>query len=194
MWRLKQNRSKKFHLNCEPRHHYLKQARWVTEILKLTHKIEYRQMQVYDLARTSQVYDLVLFMGVFYHLRYPLLGLDVVARKTNRLMLFQTLALPGEEPYQEVHDCGIHHRETLCQPGWPKMAFVEHRLNSDPTNWWVPNHACIEAMLRTCGLRIVARPGEEIYLCQTDPTLSSNALTWNLAEFLSATGFSSLHP
>ena len=33
---------------------------------------------MYDLARRDETFDLVLFMGVFYHLRYPLLGLDIV--------------------------------------------------------------------------------------------------------------------
>jgi tRNA (mo5U34)-methyltransferase len=170
--------------------HYLKQAQWAAHHFNLEHKIEFRHMQVYDLIRTPEQYDLVLFMGVFYHLRYPLLGLDIVSQKVKNLLVFQTLSLSGEEPFSNVFDCGIHHRDTLCQPGWPKMAFVENYLNSDPTNWWVPNHACIEAMLRTCGLRVIARPGDEIYLCRADPSIPSNAMTWNLPELLSATGMS----
>ena len=39
----------------------------------------------------------------------------------------------------------------------------------DPTNWWAPNHAAVEAMLRSSGLRVDARPGHEIYLCEPDP-------------------------
>ena len=45
------------------------------------------------------------------------------------------------------------------------MAFIEHGFSGDPTNWWVPNHAGVEAMLRSSGMRITARPAEEIYLC-----------------------------
>jgi hypothetical protein len=44
-----------------------------------------------------QRFDLVLFLGVFYHLRYPLLGLDLVAEHTRRLLPFQTLTMPGNE-------------------------------------------------------------------------------------------------
>ena len=36
-------------------------------------------MHVYDLAALHERFDVVLFMGVLYHLRYPLLGLDLVA-------------------------------------------------------------------------------------------------------------------
>ena len=49
------------------------------------------------------------------------------------------------------------------------MAFIEHRFAGDATNWWVPNHAGIEAMLRSSGLRVLARPADEIYLCEPDP-------------------------
>jgi tRNA (mo5U34)-methyltransferase len=49
------------------------------------------------------------------------------------------------------------------------MAFIEHKFSGDPTNWWVPNHAGIEAMLRSSGLRVDTRPAEEIYVCVPSP-------------------------
>jgi tRNA (mo5U34)-methyltransferase len=48
------------------------------------------------------------------------------------------------------------------------MAFIEHRFAGDATNWWVPNHAGCEAMLRAAGLKITGRPAGEIYLCEPD--------------------------
>jgi hypothetical protein len=48
------------------------------------------------------------------------------------------------------------------------MAFIEDRLADDPTNWWAPDHACVEAMLRTCGMTVRHRPGHEIYVCTPD--------------------------
>jgi tRNA (mo5U34)-methyltransferase len=45
------------------------------------------------------------------------------------------------------------------------MAFIEHELAGDPTNWWAPTHACVEAMVRSAGLEVVERPGHEIYVC-----------------------------
>ena len=53
----------------------------------------------------------------------------------------------------------------------------------DPTNWWVPNHACVEAMLRSAGLEVVERPGHEIYLCRPRGLPDDVA-----AELASATG------
>jgi hypothetical protein len=52
----------------------------------------------------------------------------------------------------------------LRDPAWPVAAFVEHSLAGGPTNWWVPTEACVEAMVRTTGLRVVERPSHEIFL------------------------------
>jgi tRNA (mo5U34)-methyltransferase len=166
--------------------HYLRQARWAARHLGMQDQVEFRQMQVYDLARSAETYDLVLFMGVLYHLRYPLLGLDAVARKVRRLMVFQTLTMPGDEVADAPADLDIHGREALLAPGWPRMAFLEHRLADDPTNWWAPNHACVEAMLRSSGLEVVGRPGHEIYLCR--PGEPREELGWIHDEMLAATG------
>ncbi len=67
------------------------------------------------------------------------------------------------------------------------MAFIEHRLANDPTNWWAPNHAGVEAMLRSSGFQVVGRPGHEIYLCEPDQQHPSSIVTWDAEEFLSAT-------
>jgi tRNA (mo5U34)-methyltransferase len=153
--------------------HYLRQARWAAQQYRMEAQVAFEHIHVYDLASHQETYDLVLFMGVFYHLRYPMLALDIVAHTVGRLMVFQTLTLPGEEMFPEVEDWALDERAVLLEPGWPKMAFIEHRFAGDPTNWWIPNQAAVEAMLRACGMRVVERPGHEIYLCEPDPTCGS---------------------
>jgi tRNA (mo5U34)-methyltransferase len=148
---------------------YLRQAEWAAAQLGLAGRVEFLQMQVYDLARVEALYDLVWFMGVFYHLRYPLLGLDIACRKVRRLMVFQTLMMPGEEEEAATEKLTLEDCARMHAPGWPKMGFVEHRLEDDPTNWWVPNHAGVLAMLRSCGMRVIARPAREIYICEPAP-------------------------
>ncbi len=145
--------------------HYLTQARWAAREFELDERVEFRRMGVYDLGATSERYDLVLFMGVLYHLRYPLLGLDLVARCVKRLLVLQTLTMPGDEVVDAPGDVPIDDRERLLAPGWPKLAFIERELAGDPTNWWAPNHACVEAMVRSTGLEVRERPGHEIYVC-----------------------------
>jgi tRNA (mo5U34)-methyltransferase len=70
---------------------------------------------------------------------------------------------PLEEDYP------FSERDIFDAPGYPKMHFVEHRYSRDCTNWWVPNRACLGAMLRSAGFRIVAHPEEEVYVCRTGP-------------------------
>jgi tRNA (mo5U34)-methyltransferase len=167
--------------------HYLRQASWAAGQFGLAGRVRFRQMQVYDLARVEERWDLILFMGVFYHLRYPLLALDLVVRRLKRLMVFQTLTMPGEEVVEPAPDSPIHERDAMLEPGWPKMAFIEHRLAGDPTNWWAPNHAGVEAMLRSAGVEILARPGHEIYLCRP-AALPSRDRDWMEEELRAAAG------
>lgn len=168
--------------------HYLRQAAWVAGQFGLQHQVEFRQMQVYDVAHLDQDFDLIWYMGVFYHLRYPLLSLDILSQKLKRMMIFQTLTMPGEEVTQVPPDLDIDQRDRMQQPGWPKMAFIEHKLAGDITNWWAPNHAGIEAMMRSCGLKVTHRPGHEIYICEPDLSNKNLIHVWNKSEYLSATG------
>ena len=169
--------------------HYLAQAEWAAEQYGLSDQVTFRHEQIYDMAREDEPYDLVLFMGVFYHLRYPLLGLDLVSQLVRRLMVFQTLSMAGTEVYEDTADHDIMDREVLDRPGWPQMAFIEHRFSGDPTNWWVPNHAAIEAMLRSAGMCVTARPGHEIYLCEPAPADSPTRSPYDFSrETRAATG------
>jgi tRNA (mo5U34)-methyltransferase len=168
--------------------HYLKQARWACDQFGMRSRVRFERMQVYDLNRLDEPFDLVLFTGVLYHLRYPMLGLDIVCQKVRRLMVFQTLTMPGQEVFDDTHNKDFDHRDLMLEPGWPKMAFLEHHFAGDPTNWWAPNHAGVEAMLRSAGMRVTSRPGHEIYFCEADPQRPSCVATWNAAELKSATG------
>jgi tRNA (mo5U34)-methyltransferase len=168
--------------------HYLRQAAWAAVRFGVEDRIELRQQHLYELAASRETFDLVWFMGVFYHLRYPLLGLDIAASKAARMMVFQTLTMPGTDVCTDAAGSDdIEDRDVLLHPGWPKMAFLEHAFFNDPTNWWAPNHAAVEAMLRSAGLNPVQRPGHEIYICEParDP---NRVMPWQSTEFAAATG------
>jgi tRNA (mo5U34)-methyltransferase len=144
---------------------YLRQARWVAQQCDLQDRLQFMQADVYDLIRQRRLFDLVWFAGVFYHLRYPLLALDLVRSVTGRLMMFQTMTMPGEAGADTPADLPLEQRAAMLEESWPKMAFIEHRLAGDATNWWAPSHACVEALLRSAGFEILARPEHEFYLC-----------------------------
>jgi tRNA (mo5U34)-methyltransferase len=167
---------------------YLAQAQWAARQFSLEDRVTLRRMQVYDLAGVDETFDLVLFMGVFYHLRYPTLALDIVAQRVGRMLVFQTLTMPGKEVYSDTDGLDFETRQPMLEAGWPKMAFIEHRFAGDPTNWWAPNHACVEAIMRTSGLQVTAALPHELYLCAPDPDHPSCVTTWNAEELLSAIG------
>lgn len=155
---------------------YLRQARWAARRLGLQPRPTFRRQTVYGLAGKKDKFDLVVFMGVFYHLRYPLLGLDIAARKARRLLLFQSLTIPDPGSRVETRDYaasldGLSRRGELAAPGWPRMAFIEGTFAGDPTNWWIPNRSGIRSMLRSCGLKIVAEPDNETFMCEPDPNV-----------------------
>ena len=69
---------------------YLAQARFAAEVSGLD--IEFRRLSVYDVGRLGETFDLVIFMGVLYHLRHPLLALDLIHEHVARdLLLFQSM-------------------------------------------------------------------------------------------------------
>ena len=168
--------------------HYLKQAKWTAEKFSLDDRINFKQMQVYDFAHTDEQFDLVWFMGVFYHLRYPLLALDILSQKTKKIMVFQTLSLPGTKEMEVPDDVEFNKREIMKSEAWPSMAFIENKLAGDPTNWWAPNHQGIISMLRSCGFKVKEMPEEETYVAVKDKALETSLESWNYSEYLSAIG------
>ncbi|MGH9467955.1 MAG: TIGR04290 family methyltransferase [Terriglobales bacterium] len=148
-------------IDADPR--YLAQARLAAEVLHL--EVEWRQMSVYHLPELGRQFDYVFFLGVFYHLRYPLYGLDLVVPMVRQRLLFQTMLRGdnGSSPAAANYD--FWDRSPFQRPQFPRMFFVENSLAGDPTNWWIPNRAGAEAMLRSAGLEILSHPEEETWVC-----------------------------
>lgn len=143
--------------------HYLEQARFAAR--ELGADVEYHQLDVYDVEKLGRRFDFVLFMGVFYHLRHPLLALERVARLVDRKLIFQTMLRGSMEVHPTAADYPISERRIFEEPGFPAMYFIEHEYAGDPTNWWVPNRAGMEAMLRSCGLTIDRYDWGEVFFC-----------------------------
>jgi len=150
-------------MDSDPR--YLAQARLASEVTGL--RIELRQLSVYEIGQLGERFDLVLFMGVLYHLRHPLLALDLLFEHVaGNLMLFQSMLRGSSEVAPLEPDYPFSRRDVFDVPGYPKLHFVEHEYASDWTNWWIPNRACVEAMLRSAGFEILENPADEVYLCR----------------------------
>jgi tRNA (mo5U34)-methyltransferase len=106
-------------------------------------------------------------MGVLYHMRHPLFALDLLHEHVVKdVLIFQSMLRGSVEVAALQADYDFWETEIFERPGFPQMYFIEHRYSQDPTNWWVPNRACMEAMLRSAGFTITANPEQEVYLCR----------------------------
>jgi tRNA (mo5U34)-methyltransferase len=143
---------------------YLKQARFAAHTLGL--EIEFEKCSVYQLDSITSQFDYVVFMGVFYHLRYPLWALDMAVKKVTGKMIFQTMLRGSVETRAWAQDYSFWSKDIFLNPDFPAMYFIEQKYSSDPTNWWIPNRGAAEAMLRSSGLEIVAHPEEETWICE----------------------------
>jgi tRNA (mo5U34)-methyltransferase len=101
---------------------------------RLNSKVEAVDADVYALPdRGLGQFDVVLFLGVFYHLKDPYVGLEKAAAMARDHLVMETVtALP---------------REKL-----PAMRlFASGELGGDPTNFWAPNLPALDMMLRSFG-------------------------------------------
>jgi tRNA (mo5U34)-methyltransferase len=144
---------------------YLAQARLAAEVNGLA--IELRRLSVYDVAALGERFDLVLFMGVLYHLRHPLLALDLLYEHVvGDLLVYQSLQRGADRAAPIAPDHPFAETAVFDDPGWPRLHFVEHAYAGDPTNWWIPNAACSAGMLRSAGFEILDRPEAEVFICR----------------------------
>lgn len=148
--------------------HYLAQARFAADLRGLD--IGFEKLSVYDVAALGGQFDIVLFMGVFYHLRHPLLALDLIREHVaGDMLVFQSMQRGSDEIEPVGADYSFNEEAHFDAPGYPKLHFIEHRYANDPTNWWSPNRACTEAMLRSAGFAVTDHPEDEVYICRTAP-------------------------
>ncbi len=112
--------------------------------------VEYRMENVYNLNPESfGLFDVVLFMGVLYHLRNPLGGLDAIRSVTRQGgQLFVGTMMIDE--YFQLPDRSITSLVALNPaltevPLW--QAYPRDTLNGDFTNAFAPNRAALLAAL-----------------------------------------------
>lgn len=130
----------------------LDQARFAQAVLKL--QADFQNLSIYDSPKLGRTFDIILFMGVFYHLRHPLLALEALRKVCTGSMIFQTNTTPNAQAVREVagasEDVQLNSAEML-DSRFPTIKFVEGGLGGDSSCWFVPNVEGVVAMLRSCG-------------------------------------------
>jgi tRNA (mo5U34)-methyltransferase len=110
-------------------------------------------VNVYDLdPEKLGTFDVVLFYGVFYHLKHPQLALERIKRICVGDLLFQTVVC--EEPAVAGVPWARYHPHGT-------MSGSDHQTY-DPTNFWFFNSVCCVAMLDAVGF-------SDIEIVSSDP-------------------------
>jgi tRNA (mo5U34)-methyltransferase len=104
---------------------------------QLGSKVEPLEVSVYDLDPHAGRFDVVLFLGVLYHLKHPLLAIEKVASMTKPGGLAIVDTVIDTQTMRDLRPAAVFH------PGG--------EVNNDPTTWWSPNPSAVAAMLMTTG-------------------------------------------
>ena len=116
-------------------------------------KVEHMVGSVYDLTpELVGCFDLVLFLGVIYHLRSPLLALQRVHSVCNETMILESQVTTGGF---------LLDGKLVTSPEIKKLLetipvaqfFPGAELNNDPTNWWAPTTLTLEQLIRAHGFQ-----------------------------------------
>lgn len=142
---------------------YLNQARFAADVLGL--EIEFEKRSVYEIDSLPGRFDYVFFMGVFYHLRYPVYALDKVVKKVGGKLVFQTMIRGSMEERAWKENYEFWNTKLFDDRDFPCMYFIEHKYADDPTNWFIPNRGAVEGILRSSGLELLDHPEAETWIC-----------------------------
>lgn len=97
-------------------------------------RVDDRTIDVLDLSpETVGTFDVVLFLDGLFRMRHPLLALEKVFSVTRRLLILET----------HVDFVDLRRPALAFYPG--------HELDGHATNWWGPNVAAVEGLLKAAG-------------------------------------------
>jgi tRNA (mo5U34)-methyltransferase len=119
--------------------------------LKLGSKVRSLDIDVPDLTieAVGGQFDIVLFLGVLYHVKDPQRCIEQVAKLAKEMLIVETVTSLNEYDY-------------------PVMRFFpDGSMGGDVSNYWAPNTICLDRMLRTCGFKSV-----EVAISPVSPSLT----------------------
>lgn len=112
---------------------FVKQARFAASALQLD--IEFRHQDFMDV--TDESFDVVLFLGVLYHLPDPIAGLHKAAQLAKGTLVVETAAVDVGKPVLQYFPAGI---------------------GGDRTSPWAPSPAAVDELLMHDGFGQLQRP------------------------------------
>jgi tRNA (mo5U34)-methyltransferase len=134
--------------------HFVGQVRFASYWFDLP--IEPRLVDVYDIESLKSQFDIVVFVGVLYHLKHPLYALEKVANVCKDTLVFQSLSRGPGGDFSPEEDYSWDDFKFFEAPNFPKLYFIEKSFNNDESNWWMATESCLKAMLRVSGFKNIS--------------------------------------
>jgi len=143
--------------------HILAQTRFTSHWFELP--IELLEWDVYDVGALGS-FDIVVFLGVLYHLKHPLYALEKIESVCKSTLYFQSVVRGSGKDFEPADDYPISEVAVFDRPEYPKLYFIEKSFNGDVSNWWMATRSCLKAMLRVSGFKNIQDTGNtEVFVC-----------------------------
>lgn len=154
-------------VSVDVRNRSIEQTQFLSKWHNVNLEIVKEDVHVYCLTNDEQ-FDFVIFFGLFYHLKYGTIVLDRLVEMTKKKMFFQTSTLGSKvENYLPQENYAKEEKHTkIDNLDFPRMMFIETKLNNDRTNWWLLNENAIISLLRNAGFKIIEHPQKEVFICE----------------------------
>lgn len=131
--------------------------------------VRYVQGSVYEAAHLlHEMYDYIFFLGVYYHLKNPVLAFEELSRilSDGAFLVFEGACI---QSYAEnAHGIPVS-RESAQNIGCsevPLAAFYANTYCGDDSNWFVPNFLCLKGWMEAVGLGVISH---SFHSEQSDP-------------------------
>lgn len=151
---------------------FIKQTKFVSKWFNVDLEIIHQEAHEFVLT-TDYQFDYIIFVGLFYHLKYGVMVLDRLAEMTKEKLFFQSATvgplfddIPKRDFMMENGD------EMVSSSEVPKLIFIENKFRYSKDNWWIPNQPAMIALIRNAGLKIYAKSGLNTFVCEPENTFS----------------------
>ena len=127
----------------------------------LNSNVHYTRVSVYDVEKhfPRASFDYILFLGVFYHLKYPVLAMEALSRllKDEGRLFFEGECLLNYAQRADGRAPSWLDRRIIASFGrskYPVSLYYSGQYKGDDSNWHIPNFACLDEWMKTAGLQI----------------------------------------
>jgi len=146
-------------LGLESVENYYRQAQRIRSIWDAD--IEYRMLDVHSMGQIEEKFDIILFLGILYHLKNPFQVLELAGSMCKDALLLETEVIPTD-PRNVLHvTMGANEHIEVVPSRGGFMKFVEGaEINNDNSNWWIPDVEAVFGMLRVAGFKNFSAPFE----------------------------------